>query len=136
MAKRDYSLLGPDGARAVETGLAAAEWYHTEVPRKVMKDLMARSDAPAIRDTIILYGCMILFAAAGIALWPTLWSVPFWLAYGVLYGSASDSRWHECSHGTAFKTRWINDALYQCASFQVLRRPAKWRWSHARHHTQ
>ena len=39
---RDYSLLGPDGARAVETGLAAAEWYHTEVPRKVMKDLMAQ----------------------------------------------------------------------------------------------
>jgi hypothetical protein len=30
MAKRDYSLLGPDGQRAVETGLAAAEWYHTE----------------------------------------------------------------------------------------------------------
>ena len=54
MTKRDYSLLGPDGKRAVEIGLAAAEWYHTEVPRKVMKDLMQRSDQPAIRDTAIL----------------------------------------------------------------------------------
>ncbi|MES2145906.1 MAG: fatty acid desaturase, partial [Pseudomonadota bacterium] len=69
MARRDYSLLGPDGARAVETGLAAAEWYHTDVPRKVMKDLMQRSDGPAIRDTAIYYGAMILFAGIGIALW-------------------------------------------------------------------
>ena len=46
MTKRDYSLLGLDGQRAIETGLAAAEWYHTNVPRKVMKDLMQRSDAP------------------------------------------------------------------------------------------
>ena len=135
MTKRDYSLLGPDGKRAVEIGLAAAEWYHTEVPRKVMKDLMQRSDQPAIRDTVILYGCMIAFAAAGIALWPSLWSIPFWLAYGVLYGSASDSRWHEASHGTAFKTPWMNTLVYEIASFMIMRNSATWRWSHARHHT-
>ena len=29
----------------------------------------------------------------------------------------------------------MNDLLYQFASFQVLRRPTRWRWSHARHHT-
>ena len=135
MAKRDYSLLGPDGARAVETGLAAAEWYHTDVPRKVMKDLMQRTDGPAIRDTIILYGSMIALAAGGIALWGTWWCVPFWLAYGVLYGSASDSRWHECGHGTAFKTPWMNNAVYEIASFMIMRNSATWRWSHARHHT-
>jgi fatty acid desaturase len=135
MSERNYSLLGPDGARAVQIGLAAAEWYHTEVPRKVMKDLMQRADGPAIRDTILLYGSMILFAGLGIWLWPSLWSVPFWLAYGVLYGSASDSRWHECSHGTAFKTPWMNNAVYQIASFMIMRNPATWRWSHARHHT-
>ena len=40
-------------ASAIETGLASAEWYHTDVPRKAMKELMQRSDGPAIRDTII-----------------------------------------------------------------------------------
>ena len=135
MANRDYSLLGRDGARAVETGLAAAEWYHTDVPRKVMKDLMQRSDGPAIRDTILLYGLMIVFAGLGILLWPSWWSAPFWLAYGVLYGSASDSRWHECGHGTAFKTPWMNNAVYEIASFMIMRNSATWRWSHARHHT-
>jgi fatty acid desaturase len=135
MAKRDYSMLGGDARRAVETGLATADWYHTEIPRKQMKALMQRSDQPAIRDTFILFGCMIAFAGLGIALWPSWWSVPFWLAYGVLYGSAMDSRWHECSHGTAFKTRWMNDVIYQIASFCMVRNPHTWRWSHARHHT-
>lgn len=54
--KRDYSLTGPSAARALEIGLASAQWYHSDIPRKVMKDLMARSDQPAIRDTVIWLG--------------------------------------------------------------------------------
>lgn len=135
MDKRDYSLLGADGRRAVETGLAAAEWYHTDIPRKEMKAMMQREDGPAIRDTLIYYGAMVVLAGIGIALWPSWWSAPFWLAYGVLYGSASDSRWHECGHGTAFRTPWMNTVVYEIASFMIMRNSATWRWSHARHHT-
>ena len=91
--KRDYSLIGADTERAIATGLAAADWYHTDVPRAVMKELMQRSDGPAIRDTAIWLGAMVAFAAGGIYFWGTWWAVPFFLAYGVLYGSASDSRW-------------------------------------------
>ena len=135
MTKRNYSLLGPDAQRAVAIGLATAEWYHTAIPRAAMKSLMQREDRTAFRDTIILYGAMIVLAAAAIALWPSWWSAPFWLAYGVLYTSASDSRWHECGHGTAFRTRWMNNVVYQIASFLIVRNPVTWRWSHARHHT-
>lgn len=138
MTKRDYSLLGPDGRRAVETGLAAAEWYHTEVPRKVMKELMQRKDGPAIRDTALWLGSMAVLAGISVALWVNghpWWSIPFWLAYGVLYGSASDSRLHECGPGTAFRTGWMNDWVYQIACFMIGRNPHSWRWSHARHHT-
>ena len=53
MTKRDYSLLGPNGKYAVEIGLATAEWYHSDVSRKDMKDLMQRRDEPALRDTVI-----------------------------------------------------------------------------------
>ena len=42
--KRDYSLVGESSKRAVETGLASAEWYHTEIPRAAMKQLMQRKD--------------------------------------------------------------------------------------------
>ena len=86
MGKRDYSLLGEDGRRAVEAGLAAAEWYHTNVPRKAMKDLMQRSDQPAIRDSVIYYGAMIVLVVIGWALWPSLWSAPFWLAMACSMG--------------------------------------------------
>ena len=135
LSKRDYSLLGKDGAAAVEKGLAAAEWYHTDVPRKELKDLMRRTDAPAIRDTAIWIGCLALFGGAAAYLWPSWWSVPFWLAYGVLYGSAGDSRWHECGHGTAFKTPWMNDVVYHIGSFMIFRNPVVWKWSHTRHHS-
>jgi fatty acid desaturase len=135
MTERDYDLMGESGRRAVETGLAAAEWYHTDIPRKQMKELMQRSDGPAIRDTIIWIGVLLLSAAGGIWFWGTWWCVPFFIVYGVLYGSSGDSRWHEAGHGTAFKTRWMNDVVYQIASFMIMRNPVTWRWSHARHHT-
>ncbi|TIP25878.1 MAG: fatty acid desaturase [Mesorhizobium sp.] len=133
--QRDYSLLGRDSRVAVESGLAAAEWYHTDVPRQKIKELMRRENGCAIRDTAIWLGGLVLFGSLGIAFWGSWWSAPFFLAYGVLYGSASDSRWHECGHGTAFKTRWMNDVVYQIACFMIMRNPVTWRWSHARHHT-
>jgi hypothetical protein len=49
-ADRDYSLIGPSAARAAEQGLVAADWYHPEVPRTRMKQLMRRGDGPALRD--------------------------------------------------------------------------------------
>ena len=135
IAARDYSLTGPENSRAVAAGLASAEWYHSDVPRKVMKDLMRRSDDVATRDSLLWFALLALTAAGGIWLWGSWWALPFWLAYGVLYGSACDSRWHECGHGTAFRTDWKNDAVYHIASFMVMRNPVSWRWSHARHHT-
>ena len=132
---RDYSLTGPEGRHAVQVGLASAEWYHSDVPRAVMKQLMQRSDSPAMRDTVLWIGLLIASAAGGIAFWGSWWAVPFFIVYGVLYGSACDSRWHECGHGTAFRTGWMNDVVYHIASFMVMRNPVSWRWSHSRHHT-
>ena len=103
---RDYSLLGKkDSQKAVETGLASAKWYSPSISRKELKAFMKRSDGPAIRDTIIWLISLVGFAVLAIIFWPSLWSIPFWLAYGILYGSSTDSRCHECGHGTALKTR-------------------------------
>jgi fatty acid desaturase len=133
--KRDYSLVGESTKMALEQGLASAEWYHTDVPRNDMKQLMKRSDGAAIRDTVLWIALIIGSAAGGIYFWGSWWCVPFFFVYGVLYGSSSDSRWHECGHGTAFKTPWMNDLVYEIASFMVMRNSTAWKWSHARHHT-
>ncbi len=132
---RDYSLIGPEAQKAEEKGLASATWYATPIPRKRMKELMRRSDQPAIRDTAIWLGLLILTGGFGVYFWGTWWCVPFFFVYGILYGSASDSRWHECGHGTAFRTQWMNQAVYQLACFMIMRSPTGWRWSHTRHHT-
>ena len=134
-ADRDYSLIGPSSKLAVEQGLAAAEWYHTDISRKRMKELMQRRDGPALRDTAIWFALLFAFGFGGYWYWGTWWCVPFFIGYGVLYSSASNARWHEAGHGTAFRTTWMNDALYQVASFMHLFEPTFWRWSHARHHT-
>ena len=133
--RRNYSLSGPENARAVQRGLVNAQWNQTPVDRKLLRELMRRDDGPALRDSAIWLGLLLACGAGGVLAWGTWWAVPLFMAYGVLYGSTADSRWHECSHGTAFKTVWMNDAVYQLASFMMMRNPVVWRWSHARHHS-
>ena len=135
MASSEYDLMGARGRAAVETGLATAQWYHTEVDRKTMRDLMRRSDNPALVDTAIWLGLIVATGIAVAVLWPSWWAVPFLLVYSVLYASGGDARWHECGHGTAFRTDWMNQVVYHIASFMIVRNPVAWRWSHARHHT-
>ena len=96
---------------------------------------MRRKDGPAIRDTLLWFTLLGLTGWLGWHFWGTWWCLPAFIVYGVLYCSCSDSRWHECGHRTAFKTTWMNDVIYELASFMVLREPTPWRWSHTRHHT-
>jgi MocE subfamily Rieske [2Fe-2S] domain protein len=131
----DYSLTGVNATLAVEIGLAEAEWYTTPVPKAELRQLLARRNGPAIRDTALLFGLLLATGYATVAVWGTGWVVIPYLIYAVLYGTSSDSRWHECSHGTAFKTDWMNSALYEIASFMVMRESVVWRWSHNRHHS-
>lgn len=131
----DYSLVGENATVAVEKGLADATWYTSPVTRDAMRDLLKRRNGPAIRDTLIWFALLAFSGYAGYLLWGSAWAILPFALYGVLYASVSDSRWHESSHGTAFKTDWLNNALYELASFMVLRESVPWRWSHTRHHS-
>ncbi len=133
--KLDYSLTGANSRLAVEKGLAEADWYQCPVPRDTMRQLLERRDAPAIRDTILWFGLIFAIGYAVYVLWGSYWAAVPYLVYSVLYASTSDSRWHESGHGTAFRTDWLNNALYEIASFMVMRESTVWRWSHNRHHS-
>ena len=130
-----YNLLNNPKRIDENVQAGGTDWFRPEIDPKKIKRLMIKSDSRALIDTLIWLGSMVCFAGLGILLWPTWWSIPFWLAYGVLYGSASDSRWHECGHKTAFKTAWMNNLVYHIASFMLMRSPVLWRASHIRHHT-
>ena len=131
----DYSLVGKRTAEAIEKGLAEAKWYASPVAKDKMRQLLERRDGPALRDTVLWFALLFGFGLAGFALWGSAWAILPFIAYGVLYASVSDSRWHECGHGTAFKTDWMNNVVYEIASFMVMRESTVWRWSHTRHHS-
>ncbi|MES2393320.1 MAG: NADH:ubiquinone reductase (Na(+)-transporting) subunit F [Acidobacteriota bacterium] len=131
----DYSLTGANSKLAVEKGLAEADWYQCAVSREVMRELLERRDGPALRDTVLWFALIGASAYLTIRLWGSWWVVVPYVVFCVLYASTSDSRWHESGHGTAFKTDWMNNALYEIASFMVMRESVVWRWSHNRHHS-
>lgn len=134
--RRDYSLTGSEGNRAVERGLTDGDWYKSPVDRAAMLQLMVRTNGRATRDLLIWLS---LLAASGswlVISWLSWWTVPAAFVYGVFYGSASDARWHECGHRTAFASKKMNEIVYHLASFMDLREPVSWRWSHNRHHSE
>ena len=128
-------MTGVNSTLAVEKGLAEADWYQCAVPREEMRKLLERRDGPAIRDTILWFALIFGSGLATYSLWGSWWAIVPYLLYCMLYASTSDSRWHESGHGTAFKTDWMNAALYEIASFMVMRESTVWRWSHTRHHS-
>ncbi|MCK9641247.1 MAG: NADH:ubiquinone reductase (Na(+)-transporting) subunit F [Prolixibacteraceae bacterium] len=132
---RDYSLIGVETQKAIEMGLADAVWYQTPIARDKMRELLVRKDGPAIRDTLVWFGLIFGSAYLVFLLWGTWWVIFPYFIYSTLYASTSDSRWHESGHGTAFKTDWMNNLLYEVASFMVFRQSITWKWSHARHHS-
>ena len=110
---RDYSLVGPEADRAVAAGLASARWY---VPRSLgpnSKDSCGvmtvqqfeirssgsrRSSYPGV--SAIIFGgpgprFPLSLTACSTGLRPT----------------AAGTK--TCGHRTAFKTQWMNDAVYQ-----------------------
>lgn len=132
---RDYTVGGPEARNAEVNNLVEADWYKPHVDRETMKKLMARSNGIAARDTVIW---LVLLVGSGVLAymsWGSWWAVPAFALYGVMYGSASDARWHECGHRTAFRSRHANDVIYHVAAFMDFREPISWRWSHARHHS-
>ncbi len=135
LLKLDYTLTGVNSTLAIEKGLAEAEWYQCAVPRGTMRSLLARRDGPAIANTLLWFALIAVSGFATYKLWGSAWAVLPYAMYSVLYASTSDSRWHETGHGTAFKTDWMNNTLYEIASFMVMRESTVWRWSHTRHHS-
>lgn len=109
-------------------------WFSCSIPRKELKAFTRRSDWPGI----LHYGSwLVLLAASGYIAWlsmETWWAIGAFFVYGTIFSSA-DARWHECAHGTAFKSRWLNEGFHILSTLMTFYEPTVKRWSHARHHT-
>jgi fatty acid desaturase len=114
--------------------LEIREWYTCGLDKKELKGFLKRDDHHAA----LYFGLWILLlAAAGYLAWvlyPSAWAIPAFFLYGVVY-CGCNPRWHEASHGTAFKTAWLNDVFYFLCGAMEFRDAVDFRWSHARHHS-
>jgi fatty acid desaturase len=134
-----YALVGEaagasDLTREDFEGRVEAQWFSATVNRKELKRLMKRSDAEALRHFGLWLGLLGVSGVTAFLTWGTLWCIPAFAVYGILY-AAADHRDHELSHGTPFKTRWLNEIFFHLCAFMTLREAFYYRWSHSRHHT-
>jgi MocE subfamily Rieske [2Fe-2S] domain protein len=137
--KRDYSLISsyktdtPLNDETFETKVEQT-WWSPDIPRARLKELMQRTDGYALVD----FGLWLILLAVSAYLawisWGRWWAIPAFFVFGTIY-SSSDARWHECGHGTVFRSSWLNEIFYHLSSFMTIREGYLWRWSHARHHT-
>jgi fatty acid desaturase len=104
------------------------------LPRKELKALQKRRDTPALRYVV---GHLALAAATAalIALsWGTWWMVPAMFVHGIVLVFLF-APLHECTHGTAFRTRWMNSTFATFCGLVLMRPALYFRYRHAAHHS-
>jgi fatty acid desaturase len=111
------------------------DWYRPDIPRKELKQLMARDDWRGLINFGMWLACLASSGYLAYVSVGTHWAIPAFFLYGTIYSSC-DARWHECAHGTPFRTRWLNEAFYLLSSVMNMKEGTYMRWSHTRHHTE
>ena len=79
------------------------------------------------------WGAIALNSAAMHYTWGTWWCVPLFLLQGLLINFLYAPE-HECDHFTAFRTRWLNEAVAFVCGFLIFNANSDHRWSHYTHH--
>jgi len=109
-------------------------WFAPSIDPKRLRTLMRRDDLHGI----LFFLAWLILCAAGVTLVvmtrATAWLWATMLLYGILLCFAYAAS-HECAHGTAFRSRWLNEAVFWITSVVFIEEPLYRRYSHASHHT-
>ena len=105
------------------------------ISRRELKQLMKRSDRPGL---IRLAWWLVVLAITGTLVWlagdnPWL-LLPAMFVHGIMVVHHF-ALLHECSHFTAFRSRWICDLLGRVCGFILVIPPLFFRYEHTDHHT-
>lgn len=103
--------------------------------KKLLKQIAARSDRPGL---VYLARWAAALIATGALVWltrGTLWLWPAMFAYGTVLTVPAYAFSHETAHGTAFRSRWLNEAVLWLTSLIYMEEPLHRRYTHTNHHT-
>ncbi len=117
--------------------LGSLDWPltgHDKISRDTLKELRRRTNGPGL---VYLAVHLLALVAGGLLVHVSLgtWAVvPAMLVHGMvivlLFGPL-----HECSHFTAFRSRWLNHAVGLFAAVVTMRPFFYFKWRHTEHHT-
>jgi fatty acid desaturase len=113
-------------------------WYRTPIGKNIIKELTKKSDAKGVLQA----GSFLIIFAATAYLAYYYFARQMWVAMAAaayihcIFHSfvGMESAVHELSHGTAFKTKWLNDFFYYLFCFLTWNNAVHFRESHTRHH--
>ena len=103
------------------------------VDGQALRALMRRSDGPGLRRAGLHFGLIGCTGALVVAASGTWWLWPAMVLHGIplVFLFAAE---HETAHRTAFKTRWLNEAVIWISGLVVVLPPAYYRAFHFAHH--
>lgn len=109
-------------------------FFVPEIGKRELKSLCRRSDAGGLIYFLgWLVGCVVSGTWVVLSM-HTLWLLPALLVHGAML-SFSYAASHECAHGTAFKSRWLNETVFWVTSLVFGEEPVYRRYSHTSHHS-
>src|SRR5215813_11169788 len=106
-----------------------------ELARQDLRDLMGRTNGPALLRAVWHFGVL---AITGTLLWSlrsTAWALPLLLVHGYVL-AFTFCAFHETAHRTAFRARWLNVAVGTLAgllTFWPYRNYRVFHWEHHRY---
>lgn len=103
--------------------------------RKTIKALCRRSDRPGL-VFLAKWGVSLLVTGYGVHLaMDSAWLWPAMFVHGSVIGLPAYAMSHESAHGTAFRTRWLNELVFWITSLLYMEEPLHRRYTHTNHHT-
>ena len=108
-------------------------WWAPKLERARIAQLLRKRDTPGLMffsAWLVSTGITTWLLAST---WGTIWVAPALVLHGSVLSFAYAAS-HEGAHGTAFRTRWVNEAVFYITSFVFGEEPMYRRYSHGRHH--
>lgn len=103
--------------------------------KKTLKAVAQRSDRPGL---LYLAQWLVALVAAACLVWASLGSAWVWPAMavmGIILTVPAYAISHETAHGTAFRSRRLNEVVFWVTSFLYMEEPLHRRYTHTNHHS-
>lgn len=103
------------------------------IDKRVLQALMRPSDGPGLRQAGLHFGLISVTGVLVVVSLESWWLLPAMALHGIglVYLFAAE---HETAHRTAFRTRWLNEAVIWISGLAVLLPPSFYRAFHFAHH--